>query len=145
VAFLKAGGVDAEATDDIRCEVWQKLLGNAAYNPISALTGATIDRIAGEPEVRSVAKAIMVECVAVATALGVENLPGAEARLEITPALVGIKTSMLQDMEAGRPLELGAIAGAVAELGRRTGVPTPTIDSVGALAGQAWRQRWARG
>lgn len=145
VTFLKAGGVDAEATDDIRYEVWQKLLGNAAYNPISALTSATIDVIAGDPAVRAVAKSVMAECVAVATALGVGNLPELEARLEIPPALVGIKTSMLQDMEAGRPLELGAIAGAVAELGRRAGVPTPIVDCVGALAAQAWQQRWARG
>lgn len=144
VALLRAGGIDAEATDDIRFEVWQKLLGNAAYNPLSAVTGAAVDRLAGDPAVRAVAKAIMAECVAVAAALGIENLPDLEVRLEIPPTLVGVKTSMLQDMEAGRPLELGAIAGAVAELGRRTGVPTPLIDCVGALAGSAWQQRWGQ-
>jgi 2-dehydropantoate 2-reductase len=142
VAFLKAGGIDAEPSADIRSAVWHKLLGNAAYNPISAVTGATIDAIIGDPALRSVAKSIMAECVAVAAALGIEDRPDLEVRLELPPTLVGVKTSMLQDMEAGRPLELGAIAGAVAELGRRAGVPTPLIDCVAALAGNAWRQRW---
>ncbi|RDJ26917.1 2-dehydropantoate 2-reductase [Bosea caraganae] len=142
VAFLKAGGIDAEQSDDIRLEVWLKLLGNAAYNPISAVTGAAIDKIADDPATRAVAKAIMAECVAVAGALGVAGLPDLEVRLQVPPTLIGVKTSMLQDMEAGRPLELGAIVAAVAELGRRTGVPTPTIECVGALAASAWRQRW---
>ncbi|MGO4676879.1 ketopantoate reductase family protein [Bosea sp. 2YAB26] len=144
VALLRAGGVDSEQSADIRTEVWQKLLGNAAYNPLSAVTGATVDKIVGDPAVRAVAKSIMAECVAVAAALGVENLPELEARLELPPTLIGVKTSMLQDMEAGRPLELGAIVGAVAELGRRTGVPTPLIECVGALAANAWQQRWGQ-
>lgn len=144
VAFLRTGGVDAEQTEDIRTEVWHKLLGNAAYNPLSAVTGATVDKIVGDPAVRAVAKSIMAECVAVAAALGIGDLPELEARLELPPTLVGVKTSMLQDMEAGRPLELGAIVGAVAELGRRTGVPTPLIACVGALAANAWQQRWGR-
>lgn len=143
-AFLRSGGVDAEQTEDIRTEVWQKLLGNAAYNPLSAVTGATVDKIVGDPGVRAVAKSIMAECVAVATALGIENLPELEARLELPATLIGVKTSMLQDMEAGRPLELGAIVGAVAELGRRAGVPTPLIECVGALAANAWQQRWGQ-
>lgn len=142
VAFLTAGGVDAEASADIRREVWHKLLGNAAFNPLSAVTGATVDKIIGDPAVRAIAKNMMTECVAVASALGIEGLPDLDARLELPPTLVGVKTSMLQDMEAGRPLELGAIVGAVAELGRRTGVPTPLLDCVGALAANAWRQRW---
>ena len=143
-AFLRSGGVDAEQTEDIRTEVWQKLLGNAAYNPLSAVTGATVDKIVGDPGVRAVAKSIMAECVAVAAALGIENLPELEARLELPATLIGVKTSMLQDMEAGRPLELGAIVGAVAELGRRAGVPTPLIECVGALAANAWQQRWGQ-
>ncbi|MGO4740559.1 ketopantoate reductase family protein [Bosea sp. 2KB_26] len=144
VAFLRAGGVDGEQSEDIRTEVWQKLLGNAAYNPLSAVTGATVDKIVGDPGVRAIAKSIMAECVAVAAALGIANLPELEARLELPPTLIGVKTSMLQDMEAGRPLELGAIVGAVVELGRRTGVPTPLIECVGALAANAWQQRWGR-
>jgi 2-dehydropantoate 2-reductase len=142
VAFLKAGGVDAEATTDIRHEVWNKLLGNAAFNPLSAVTGATVDKIIDDPAVREIAKGMMGECVAVARSLGVEGLPELDKRLELPPTLVGVKTSMLQDMEAGRPLELGAIVGAIAELGRRIGVPTPLLDCVGALAANAWRQRW---
>lgn len=144
VHYLKAGGVDAEAPGDIRREVWNKLLGNACFNPLSALTGATVDGIVDDPAVRAIAKSIMAECVAVASVLGVNDLPDLEARLAIPPTMIGVKTSMLQDMEAGRPLELGAISSAVSELGRRTGVPTLLIDSVGALAANAWRQRWGQ-
>jgi 2-dehydropantoate 2-reductase len=142
VTYLKSADIDAEATTDIRAAVWQKLYGNACFNPISALTGATVDRIVGDPAVKAVARAIMAECMAVAGAVGVTEKIDIDARLVLPPTMVGVKTSMLQDMEAGRPLELGAIVGAVAELGRRTGVPTPIIESVGALAGNAWQQRW---
>ena len=141
-AFLKAAAIDAEATPDIRAAIWQKLLGNAAFNPISALTGATVDAIDGDPALRQVARSVMAECAAVATALGVGTTPDLEARLQIPPRMVGVKTSMLQDMEAGRTLELGAIAHAVVELGHRTGTPTPSIDCIAALVEHAWRQRW---
>ncbi len=143
VDLLGAGGIDAEATDDIRSAVWHKLLGNAAFNPISAVTGATIDAIAGDPALRALAKSIMHECIAVARALGVDDLPDPDQRLQMPPTMIGVKTSMLQDMEAGRPLELGAIVSAVSELGRRTQTPTPLLDAIDALAASAWRQRWS--
>ena len=144
-SFLKAAGIDAEATPDIRAAIWQKLLGNAAFNPLSALTGATPDAIVGDPALRRVTRAVMAECAAVAASLGIADRPDLEARLRIPPAMVGVKTSMLQDMEAGRPLELGAIARAVVELGQRTGTPTPSIECVAALVDHAWRQRWQAG
>ena len=143
VDMLEAGGIDAEATDDIRSAVWHKLLGNAAFNPISAVTAATIDVIAGDPPLRALAKSIMTECIAVARALGVDDLPDPDQRLQMPPTMVGVKTSMLQDMEAGRPLELGAIVSAIAELGRRTQTPTPLLDAIDALAAASWRQRWS--
>ncbi|WP_168201678.1 ketopantoate reductase family protein [Phreatobacter aquaticus] len=142
VQLLKSADIDAEATPDIRAAVWQKLYGNACFNPISAVTGATIDRIVGDPAVKGVARAIIAECMAVAEAVGITEKIDIDQRLVLPPTMIGVKTSMLQDMEAGRPLELGAIVGAVAELGRRTGVATPIIESVGALAGNAWQQRW---
>lgn len=143
VDLLKAGGIDAEATDDIRAAVWHKLLGNAAFNPISAVTGATIDAIAGDPPLRALAKSIMNECIAVARSFGVTDLPDPEQRLQMPPTMIGVKTSMLQDMEAGRPLELGAIVSAIGELGRRTQAPTPLLDAIDALAAASWRQRWS--
>lgn len=143
VDVLTAGGIDAEATDDIRSAVWHKLLGNAAFNPISAVTGVAVDVIANDPPLRTLAKAIMTECIAVARALGVGDLPDPDQRLQMPPTMVGVKTSMLQDMEAGRPLELGAIVTAVSELGRRTQSPTPLLDSIEALAAASWRRRWA--
>jgi 2-dehydropantoate 2-reductase len=142
VAFLKSAEIDAEATADIRAAVWQKLYGNACFNPISALTGATIDAIVGDPAVKAVARAIIAECQAVAGAVGIGEKIDIDQRLVLPPTMIGVKTSMLQDMEAGRPLELGAIVEAVAELGRRTGVPTPILEATGALAANAWRQRW---
>jgi 2-dehydropantoate 2-reductase len=143
VELLKAGGIDAEATDDIRTAVWHKLLGNAAFNPISAVTGATIDVIAGDPPLRALARSIMNECIAVARSFGVADLPDPDQRLQMPPTMIGVKTSMLQDMEAGRPLELGAIVSAIGELGRRTKTPTPLLDAIDALAAARWRQRWA--
>jgi len=143
VDLLQAGGIDAEATDDIRTAVWHKLLGNAAFNPISAVTAATIDAIAGDPPLRALARSIMNECIAVARSFGVTDLPDPDQRLQMPPTMVGVKTSMLQDMEAGRPLELGAIVSAISELGRRTQVPTPLLDAIDALAAASWRQRWA--
>lgn len=141
-AFLRRAGLDAETTSDIRAAIWQKLLGNAAYNPISALTGATVGAIVADASLRPIARSIMAECAAIAAALGAGEPPDLDARLRVPPAMVGAKTSMLQDMEAGRTLELGAISLAVTELGRRTGTPTPVIDCVGALVEHAWRRRW---
>jgi len=142
VQLLRQGGIDAEATSDIRAEIWHKLLGNACFNPVSALTGATIDAMAADPALREVLRKVMLECVAVARSVGVSHLPDVEARLAVHPAMTGVKTSMLQDREAGRPLELGALVDAVCELGQRTGVPTPMLESLSALTAAAWRNTW---
>ncbi|MCX7340442.1 MAG: 2-dehydropantoate 2-reductase [Hyphomicrobiales bacterium] len=142
VQLLRQGGIDAEATSDIRAEIWHKLLGNACFNPVSALTGATIDAMAADPALREVLRKIMLECIAVARSVGISQLPDVEARLSVHPAMTGVKTSMLQDHEAGRPLELGALVDAVCELGQRTGVPTPMLESLSALTAAAWRSAW---
>ncbi|TDQ80620.1 ketopantoate reductase [Dongia mobilis] len=133
---LIAAGLKAPVRTDIRTEMWVKLWGNVAFNPLTALTGATLDRLCTEPGTRAVAKAMMLEAEAVANALGVKMPVDIERRIDGAAAIGAHKTSMLQDFERGRPIELDAIVGAVAELGRLVSVPTPAIDMIYALTRQ---------
>jgi 2-dehydropantoate 2-reductase len=130
---LRAAGLETSLSTDIRGAIWHKLWGNMAFNPISALTGASLRDIAGDEGTRAVARAMMVEAEAVAGALGVELPGGVDDRIEFAASVGAHKTSMLQDLERSRPLELDALSGAVAELGRLVGEPTPTIDMIHAL------------
>lgn len=127
-------GFDAPVRDNIRWNVWLKLWGNVCFNPVSALTGATLDRIVGEPALRALCKAMMLEAQAVSEALGI-HIPTEmmERRLAVAGSVVGHKMSMLQDLERGRSMEIDAIVTVVQELGRLTGVATPTVDTVLAL------------
>lgn len=120
----------------IRNEIWVKLWGNVAFNPVSALTCATLDRIAGDPGTRAVARAMMTEAQQVGEALGVEFRIGLEKRIDGTAAVGAHRTSMLQDLLSGRPLEIDAVGTAVQELGQLTSVATPTVDIVLALLRQ---------
>ena len=115
-ALIKAG-FKAPVKTDIRTEIWVKLWGNVAFNPISALTGATLKAICEDPGTRAVARSIMNEAEAVAAKLGVTMPIGVESRIDGAASVGEHKTSMLQDFERGRPIELDAIVGAVAELG----------------------------
>src|ERR1700675_2120578 len=126
---LTQAGFDAPVRDNIRFNIWLKLWGNVCLNPISALTGATLDRIIGEPTLRALCKTMMLETKAVNEALGVQ-IPEelVERRLGVAGSLVGHKMSMLQDLERGRRLEIDALVTAVQELGRLTEVPTPLVD-----------------
>lgn len=133
---LIASGLKAPVRADIRTEMWVKLWGNVAFNPLTALTGATLDRVCTEPGSRAVATAMMREVEAVAGALGIKMPIEVERRINGAAAVGAHKTSMLQDFERGRPIELDAIVGAVCELGRLTGVPTPTIDTIYTLTKQ---------
>lgn len=117
----------------VRDEIWVKLWGNVAFNPVSALTGATLDRIAGDPGTRAVARAMMSEAQEIGEALGVRFRIDLEKRIDGTAAVGAHRTSMLQDLTSGRPLEIDAVGTAVQELGQLTGVATPTIDVVLAL------------
>ncbi len=128
-AMIRAG-FKAPVSKDIRGEIWVKLWGNLSFNPISALTHATLEGICRFPPTRALAAAMMTEAQAVAEALGVRFKIGLEQRIAGAEAVGAHKTSMLQDVEAGRALELEALVGAVVELGRITGVPTPTIDAI---------------
>lgn len=127
---LRHAGVDARLTPAILREVWLKLWGNLAFNPISALTGATMDRIIGDAATRPVVIGMMREAEQVAERLGVHFEMKIDKRLEAAASAGAFKTSMLQDLEAGRPLEVDAILGAVADVARRVEVKTPTIDVV---------------
>jgi 2-dehydropantoate 2-reductase len=130
---LIAAGLQAPIRTDIRDEIWLKLWGNLSFNPISALTGATLAAIVADDGTRAVARAMMVEAEAVGTALGVRFPLDVDRRLAGGGAVGAHKTSMLQDFERNRRPEIEPVVGAVAELGRLTGVATPTVDTVLAL------------
>lgn len=127
---LGAAGFKAPVRDRIRDDIWWKLLGNATFNPVSVLTGETLEAMGRDPGTRAVIQRMMEEAVAVASALGVTFAMSIEKRIEVAIAVGAHKTSMLQDYAAGRPLELDALVTAVKELGRLVRVPTPTIDLV---------------
>jgi 2-dehydropantoate 2-reductase len=128
-ALMKAG-FKAPVSKDIRGEIWVKLWGNLSFNPISALTHATLQDICRFPPTRALAAAMMAEAQRVGEALGVQFKISLDKRIAGAEAVGAHKTSMLQDVENGRALELEALVGAVIELGRITGVPTPTIEAV---------------
>ena len=127
---LIAAGLRCPATTRIRHEIWVKLLGNVAFNPISALTGGTLEELVRHPEVSRVVRDVMTETEAVAAKLGIELPISIDQRMAGAEKVGAHKTSMLQDYEAGRPLELEAVVGAVVELGERLGVPMPVTRAV---------------
>jgi 2-dehydropantoate 2-reductase len=137
---LTEAGFDAPVRDNIRWNIWLKLWGNVCFNPISVLTGATLDRITGEPALRALCKTMMLEAKSVNEALGVQ-IPAdmLERRLTAAGSVMGHKMSMLQDLERGRSLEIDALVTAVQELGRLTLVSTPVIDAVSALVRERGR------
>jgi 2-dehydropantoate 2-reductase len=128
-AFIKSG-LRCPITARIRHEIWVKILGNVAFNPISALTRATLVRMASDPEVCPVVRNIMTEVETVATKLGLELPISIDQRIAGAEKVGEHKTSMLQDLEAGRPMELEAVTGAVVELGERLGVSMPHTRTV---------------
>ena len=130
---LQAAGFKAPVRPRIRDEIWVKLWGNMAFNPLSALTGATLDRLTGRADLRALARTMMLEGQAVAEALGVRFAIDVDKRIE-GAAEVGVhKTSMLQDLERGRPMEIDALLGAVVELAALVGVSAPASEMVLAL------------
>ncbi len=131
---LAKAGFKAPVIADIRSEIWLKLWGNLSFNPISALTHATLVDICRFPLSRALAAAMMTEAQAVAEKLGVTFRVSLEKRIAGAERVGAHKTSMLQDVEHGKPIEIEALVGSVAELGRMTGIPTPHIDAVYACA-----------
>ncbi len=131
---LVAAGLRCPITTHIREEIWVKILGNLAFNPVSALTRATLGRITGDPDARALARAIMEEGEAVSTKLGMELPIGIEQRLAGAAKVGAHKTSMLQDLEAGRKLELESIVGSVLEIGEKIGIAMPNTRAMYACA-----------
>ncbi|ANB34949.1 2-dehydropantoate 2-reductase [Rhodovulum sulfidophilum] len=130
---LASAGLKAPVRPKLRDEIWVKLWGNLSFNPISALTHATLDVLCTDPGTRSVARAMMLEAQAIAEKLGVKFPIDVERRIEGGAAVGAHRTSMLQDLDLGRPMEIDALVGSVQELGRITSTPTPAIDTVLAL------------
>ncbi|MEL6953244.1 MAG: 2-dehydropantoate 2-reductase [Pseudomonadota bacterium] len=131
---LSAAGLKSPVRPRLRDEIWVKLWGNLAFNPLSMLTHATLDTLATEPEISGVARAMMLEAQAIAEHLGVKFPIDVDRRITGAAAVGAHRTSMLQDLDAGRPMEIDALLGVVAELGRITGHATPTIDTVLAIS-----------
>jgi 2-dehydropantoate 2-reductase len=127
---LIAAGFRCPVTTRFRHEIWVKLLGNVAFNPISALTGGTLEELVRNPDTCRVVRQIMAETEAVAGKLGIELPISIEQRIAGAEKVGAHKTSMLQDLEAGRPMEIEAVAGAVVELGERLGVAMPATNTV---------------
>ena len=124
----------------IRDEIWLKLWGNLSFNPISALTLATLDVVTTEPATREVCRRMMLEAQEIGETLGARFAVDVEKRIDGGAAVGAHKTSMLQDLERGRPMEIDALVTAVQEMGRLVEVPTPTIDAILALVQQRARQ-----
>lgn len=139
--MLKAAGLDAPVRQDIRTEIWTKLAMNVAYNPVSVLTGGTLGQMMEDPGTAAVLEAIMLETIAVAASFGVKVPLQPRQLMELTRPLARHKTSTLQDLEAGRRIEIDPVAGAVVELGRLRNVRTPALDA--ALATARLRARLA--
>jgi 2-dehydropantoate 2-reductase len=130
VADLVRAGFDAKLAERIQQDIWYKLWGNMTMNPVSAITGATGDRILDDPQVRAFCSAAMAEAAAIGAMIGCGVTQSTEDRHAVTRKLGAFKTSMLQDVEAGRPIELDAIVAVVREIGAKVGVPTPNIDAL---------------
>jgi 2-dehydropantoate 2-reductase len=129
-----AAGLKAPVETDIRYHLWVKLLGNASFNPISALTRATLSEICDDPGAVALVRSMTLECSAIAEYFGIAFEITIDRRIEAARRVGGHKTSMLQDIEAGKPLELEALTGAIVELGALAGIRTPVTSQVYALA-----------
>ncbi len=134
--LMTASGLRAPVLDNIRDEIWLKLWGNLCFNPISALTHATLDVIASDPGTRAVAKQMMLEAKAIGDRIGVSFRVDVERRINGAGAVGAHKTSKHQDLERSRPMESDPVVSVVQEMGQMVGVPTPTLDVVLALVRQ---------
>ncbi|GEO40790.1 2-dehydropantoate 2-reductase [Skermanella aerolata] len=141
VELFGLAGFQARGSLDIRADIWTRLWGSLAFNPLSALTGATPGALCVDPGTRAVARTLMAEARAVAERLGITFTADIEARIAAAAGVGDFRTSMLQDMEAGKRLEVEAIVRSVAELGALVGVPTPTVETVAALVDMKARHR----
>lgn len=128
--LLQRAGLEAPISDQIQKDAWYKLWGNMTVNPVSAITGATTDLILGDELVRDFISSVMLEAREIGARIGIPIDQQPEDRHQVTLKLGAFKTSMLQDVEAGKPVELDALVGVVRELGQMTGVETPFTDAL---------------
>ena len=140
-SLFERAGIRCERSDDVRRAIWYKLWGNATINPLSALTRSTADKLLGDPVLRAFMAEAMDELAAIGSAVGCPIAETAEDRMAVTERLGAFKSSMLQDVEAGRPIELEALLGAPREIARRVGVPTPQLDRIYAMTRQLGENR----
>jgi 2-dehydropantoate 2-reductase len=133
-AAFTAGGLKCPVDDDLRPQIWLKLIGNAAFNPTTTVTRATLGQLAASPHAVAFVRQVMEECASVAAALGIELPVSIDRRLEAGLAVGDHRTSMLQDWEAGKPLEIDCMTGAVAEIAGMTGVDVPTVRALHQVA-----------
>jgi len=138
-AALAQAGLDAPLSPRIRDDVWTKLVGNLAFNPICALTAARMDQAMNNPAIVDLTRTVMAEGMRVGEAYGARFSMSIDQRMEMAQRIGRSKVSMLQDLERGRPIESEAIVGAVCELGRRAGIATPATDLVHTLIVQRGR------
>ena len=141
LATLQAAGFDATLSAQIQKDVWYKLWGNMTVNPVSALTGATTDKILDDPLVCGFISQVMLEAREIGARIGIPITQEPEDRHAVTRKLGAFKTSMLQDVQASRPIELDALVTVVQEIGRLTQVPTPFTDALLGLARLHGRMR----
>lgn len=132
-ALFESSGITVERSGDVRRSIWYKLWGNATLNPLSALTRSTADQLLADRALHSWMLEAMAELAAVGAAIGCPIAESGEDRMGVTAKLGAFKTSMLQDVEAGRPIELEALLGAPLEIAKRAGVPTPQLDRLYAM------------
>jgi 2-dehydropantoate 2-reductase len=131
--LFESAGIRCQASDDIRRAIWYKLWGNATINPLSALTRSTADKLLEDTVIRVFMADAMDELAAVGAAIDCPISESAEDRMAVTARLGAFKSSMLQEVEAGRPIELEALLGAPREIARRAAIPTPQLDRIYAL------------
>ena len=131
--LFENSGIRCEASDNVRRAIWYKLWGNATINPLSALTRSTADRLLDDPTMRQLMAEAMDELAAVGAAIDCPISESAEDRMAVTERLGAFKSSMLQDVEAGRPIELEVLLGAPREIAARAGIPTPRLDRIYAM------------
>ncbi len=127
-ALFERAGIKAEASDNVRRAIWYKLWGNATINPLSALTRSTADRLLADPALRIFMLDAMSELAEIGAAIGCPIAESGQDRMKVTARLGAFKTSMLQDVEAGRPIELEALLGAPREIAKHAGIATPNLD-----------------
>jgi 2-dehydropantoate 2-reductase len=135
-AIFDRAGLHPDLTGNVRRAIWYKLWGNATINPLSALTRSTADRLLADPGIRSWMLEAMAELATVGAAIGCPIGESGEDRMAVTAKLGAFKTSMLQDVEAGRPIELEALLGAPREIATRHQIPTPQLDRIYGLTRQ---------